>query len=183
MPDFGAMTGFFLRFFTVCFVLCGVSACAPEVTHYHQEKPILLPERFFNGKLTAWGVVTDWRGRATKRFRMDAEASWQGNSGKMDEFFTYADGSTQNRHWTFTKTVDHRFTGTAPDVIGKAQGVASGNALHWVYTIRIPSDKGSHDVTFDDWLYLIDENHLFSLVTIRKFGIKLGTLTMFFTKE
>lgn len=172
-----------MKFFAAFFLLF-LSACAPDVARYKDQQPILRPDDFFNGQLTAYGVVENWRGAATKRFRMDATARWSGNTGTMDESFVYSDGTTQNRHWDFRKIDATHFVGTAPDVIGEAVGEVSGNALHWVYTITVTTDGKKRNVTFDDWLYLVDDDrHLFSLVTIKKFGLPVGRLTMFFAKE
>ena len=154
----------------------------PDLAYYKDEKPTLAPDDFFNGSLTSIGVFEDALGRAVERFRMDATASWDGDSGKMHERFLFADGRKAERHWTFRKTADGGFIGTAPDVIGEAKGEVSGNALHWVYTITLP--VGGHDVsvTFDDWLYLIDETHMISRVRARKFGLPVGQMTMAFEK-
>ncbi len=159
------------------------SSCSPDLERYKQETPILQPDRFFNGRLNSWGFFQNSQGQAVKRFKMQADAKWQGDHGTMDEYFMFNDGSTQERHWTFAKTGDDSFVGTAPDVTGDAKGTVYGNTLHWVYTITLNVDNKPHTVTFNDWLYLIDDSHMFSMVQIKKFGLPVGKLTMFFTKQ
>jgi hypothetical protein len=63
-----------------------------------------------------------------KRFTVVLHASWHGDTGTLDEDFTYSDGSRQRRVWTLRKTAPGRFIGTAPDVIGQAVGEVAGNA-------------------------------------------------------
>ena len=170
------------QFLYLCLILSLLSACAPDTERYKAETPALQPDRFFNGSLTSWGFFQNWRGQAIKRFRMQAIARWNGEHGTMDEHFVFQDGKTQDRHWTFVKTGEHTFTGSAPDVEGDAKGIVYGNTLHWQYTIALPIDGQPQTVFFDDWLYLIDQDHMFSDVTIKKFGLPVGKLTMFFTR-
>jgi hypothetical protein len=43
-------------------------------------------------------------------------------------------------------------------------------------------DNTSYEFTFDDWGYLIDETHAVNRASMRKFGIEVGQVTLFFTK-
>ncbi len=85
------------------------------------------------------------------------EANWQGETGTLDEHFTYSDGTTQRRVWTITKLGENRYKGTADDVVGEAVGEAAGNALRWRYVLALPVDGKVYHVDFDDWMYLVDE--------------------------
>ncbi len=38
-------------------------------------------------------------------------------------------------------------------------------------------------VSFDDWLFRQDEKRLFNVTTIRKFGLEVGKVTLFFEKD
>lgn len=159
----------------------------PIPQDYAAETPRFVPEQFFNGELQSWGVIRDWKGHATRRFTMQQTDRWTGNRATLDEAFQFADGKKAERHWTITKIDDRHYIGTAPDVIGEAKGEVAGNALHWVYDIRVPQESGIGQdkeivVTFDDWLYLVDERTLFSFVHIRKFGLPVGEMTMVFRK-
>ncbi len=170
-----------LQMAILIFVLL-LSACSPDPAQYKSETPALHPETFFNGELKSWGVFEDWRGQAVERFTMNATASWKGGKGRMDERFTFADGRASERHWTFVMTDAAHFIGTAPDVVGEAKGEVSGNALHWVYRIVLPVNGKDVTVRFDDWLYLVDGTHMFSVVKVSKFGLPVGRMTMFFEK-
>ena len=39
------------------------------------------------------------------------------------------------------------------------------------------------NVKFDDWLIMQDEKHVFNTATMKKFGIRLGDVYLFFTKQ
>jgi hypothetical protein len=68
-------------------------------------------------------------------------------------------------------------------VVGTATGQAAGNALQWRYTLRLAVDGKTYDVQFDDWMYLIDERVMINRAVMSKFGIRLGEVTLAFTKN
>ena len=92
----------------------GLLGCAEvEVANYAAEKPELDLARYFNGTLDADGMFQDRSGKVVKRFHVLIAASWQGDTGTLDERFTYSDGSTQRRVWTVTRHDAHRYSGRA----------------------------------------------------------------------
>ena len=115
-------------------------ASAPVPTDYAAEKPVLALEKYFNGELVAHGIFTDRGGKVVRRFTVLMKCSWSGDDGVLDEDFTYSDGKKERRVWRLKKFPDGRYTGTADDVVGTAQGQASGNAFRWAYTLRLPVD-------------------------------------------
>jgi len=161
-----------------------MTGCAsPDIADYQGEKPALDLRTYFNGTVDAWGVFTDRSGKVVKRFTVVMDCTWQGDEGVLDEAFTYSDGTTQRRIWRVRKGPDGRYTGTADDVVGQAQGQALGNALRWRYTLALPVDGRVWHVDFDDWMYLMSEKVLLNRATMSKFGITLGEVTLSFTKR
>lgn len=164
--------------------LVSLSGCASiDVDRYRAERPELKLEEYFNGTLDAWGMFQKRDGEVVKRFKVVIDASWTGNQGVLDERFTYSDGSTQRRVWRITKTAANHYQGEADDVVGIAQGSVSGNALHWVYTLRLPVEDKEYEVVFDDWMYLQDDGVLINRSVMKKFGFRLGEVTLFFRKR
>ena len=161
-----------------------LSGCAgPQVQDYAQEQPALDLKQYFNGPMQAHGIFTDRSGKVVKRFVVDMQASWKGNEGVLDEAFTYSDGTTQRRIWRLTKHADGRYTGTADDVVGTANGQTRGNAFRWNYTLALPVDGKVYNVDLDDWMYLIDDRVMLNRATMSKFGVRLGEITLSFTKR
>lgn len=161
-----------------------LGGCASQsIDQYRAEKPELDLQKYFNGTLDAYGVFTDRSGAVVKRFTVVMNCSWQGNEGVLDEDFTYSDGTTQKRVWRLTKLQDGTYTGTAGDVIGTAQGQARGNAFYWTYTLSLPVDGSVYEVRFDDWMYLMTDKVMLNKATMSKFGVKLGEVTLSFTKR
>jgi hypothetical protein len=161
-----------------------LSGCASQqVDSYTNDKPLLDLAQYFNGTLDAYGVFTDRSGTVVKRFTVVMRCTWQGNDGVLDEDFTYSDGTTQKRIWRLKKLPDGAYTGTADDVIGTAQGQARGNAFNWKYTLALPVDGTVYNVQFDDWMYLMTDRVMLNKATMTKFGVRLGEVTLSFTKR
>lgn len=166
---------------TTLLLLVGCSS--PTLDDYQQMQPQFTLETFFDGKLTAYGMVFNRSGKLTRRFTAQMDASWQGEQGIIDEWFEFDDGETSRRTWTLTRLANNQYEGTAGDVIGKAQGAVSGAAFYWRYQLLLPVGKKTYQVTLDDWMYLMDENRLFNRTEIIKFGVRVGEVVIFIEKQ
>jgi len=161
-----------------------LTGCASQkIEAYTNEKPVLDLQQYFNGTLDAYGVFTDRSGAVVKRFTVVMECTWKGNEGVLDESFFYSDGTTQKRIWRLTKQGDGRYTGRADDVVGEALGESRGNAFHWTYTLSLPVDGTVYEVQFDDWMYLMTDKVMLNKAVMSKFGVRLGEVTLSFTKR
>lgn len=171
---------------------------APRPADYAGERPTLSLRDYFSGRVQGHGMFQDWAGKVLKRFTVTMDCRWNGDTGVLDESFRYSDGSTQRRVWTLRALGNGRFTGTADDVVGTAEGQQRGNAFQWNYTLRL--DIGSDDdvrppnaeaprhdptlvdVQMDDWMFLIDQKVMLNRAEMRKFGIRVGEVTLAFTR-
>ena len=161
-----------------------LAACAaPTPSDYAAEKPILDLKTYFNGEFVAHGLFTDRAGKVVRRFVVQMTGTWQGKNGTLDERFTYSDGSTERRIWRLTDEGNGRWTGRADDVVGVAEGRSAGNALNWRYTLKLPVDGTVYEVQFDDWMVLMDERVMLNKAVMSKFGVRLGEVTLSFTKK
>ena len=170
------------------FCLALLAGCAgPQISDYAKEKPVLDMRQYFNGKIDAYGVFTDRSGKVIKRFTVVMDCSWTGPPGQevgvLDEAFTYSDGTKDRRIWTLTRSADGKYTGTAADVLGVANGQEQGNAFRWAYTLKLPVDGKIIEVQFDDWMYLMSDKVMLNLAEMSKFGFKLGEVTLTFVKR
>jgi hypothetical protein len=159
-----------------------LTSCASQgIQDYATEKPILDLKTYFNGRVDAWGMFQDRSGKVVKRFTVVMICTWQGDTGVLDETFTYSDGTSDKRVWTIKKQGD-RYIGTAADVVGEASGQAQGNALRWNYTLALKVDNSTYNMAMDDWMYLIDEKTMINKTAMSKFGVYFGDVTLFFRK-
>lgn len=154
-----------------------------DPAYYADQKPVLDLKQYFNGRLQAHGMFQDRSGKVIKRFEVVIDCQWQGDTGTLDERFTYADGTTQRRVWTLTKTGPDRYIGRADDVVGEAVGITSGNTLHWNYVLALPVDGKVYNVNFDDWMILMNDRVMLNRAVMSKFGFHLGDITLSFYKR
>jgi Protein of unknown function (DUF3833) len=162
-------------------VLVSCSSVTPEV--YKTEKPVLVLENYFNGIVDGWGMFQDRSGQVVKRFTVVMRCSWVGDTGVLDEDFTYSDGTKEKRVWNIKRLPEGRYIGTAGDVVGQANGQAQGNALQWQYTLALKVGESTYNVSMNDWMYLMDEKVMFNRTAMSKFGVHLGDVTLAFTKR
>ena len=161
-----------------------LAGCAgPQISDYAGQKPALDLRSYFNGTLDAYGVFTDRSGQVVKRFTVVMRCTWDGDNGVLDEDFVYSDGSTGKRIWRMKHLGDGRYSGTADDVVGEALGETRGNAFRWGYTLALPVDGRVWNVTFDDWMYLMDERVMLNKAVMTKWGIRLGEITLSFVRR
>lgn len=163
--------------------LCITSCSTPQIKDYSNTTPNLLLEEFFDGELSAYGIVLDHNGKLSRRFTVKLQASWNNNKGTIEEWFIFDDGEKSKRIWQLTKQDKNQYTGTANDVVGIAKGVTSGAALYWQYDLLIAVDGTQYQVTLDDWMYLIDDKRLFNKTDIIKYGLKVGEVNLYIEKH
>jgi Protein of unknown function (DUF3833) len=128
-------------------------------------------------------MFQDRSGQVIKRFTVVMRCTWTGDTGVLDEDFIYSDGTKEKRIWTIKRLPNNRYIGTASDVVGQADGHASGNALQWNYTLALKVDEKTYDVKMNDWMYLVDEKVMINRAAMSKFGVHLGDVTLSFTKR
>lgn len=158
-----------------------MAGCSTSIQDYRDKTPVLNLDEFFNGELVAHGIVQDFRGNVVRHFNAEIKATWEGNTGLLDETFFFNDGEQQNRCWKLRKR-GNQYTGTAQDVVGTASGSTAGNALNWRYILEVPVNGKVRHIKFDDWLYLVDENNLINRARMSKFGITVGEITLYIRK-
>lgn len=174
-----------LSIFVTTLALFLLVGCAgPGISQYGDASPQLDVREYFNGELDAWGVVKDRGGNVTRRFYATIKGSWQSNQGTLDETFHWSDGKQERRVWKLIVLDDNHFSGTAHDVVGTAFGQQRGNAVQMRYVLRVPTDAGSSiDVAMDDWMYRITDKELINETTMRKFGVRVGSILIGFRKR
>jgi hypothetical protein len=146
--------------------------------------PDLALEEYFDGQLVAHGQFQDRFGEVRRRFKVDIDGTWDGETLTLVEDFVYEDNSTERRVWTLRKTGEDTWEGTAPGVQGLATGTERGDTFNWGYTIDLPVSGGETvRVTFDDWMWLLSDDRLLNIAYMERFGVKVGEVVIFFEKE
>ena len=138
--------------------------------------PVFDLRTHLNGPMICEGVIYGPLGRVTSRFQAQIQATWDGDTGTMEELFTYDDGTTQSRAWALSCHADGHLSATAQDVVGTAQGITSGPALQMRYRIRLPEAQGGHVLRAVDWMYLTPNGTITNRSRFYKLGICVAEL-------
>ena len=145
--------------------------------------PKLDLEEYFEGPVMAYGQFQDLFGTVSRRFVVDMTGEWDGETLTLTEDFTYSDGYEEQRVWTLTKTGEDTWSGIADGVIGEALGTEKDDTFNWKYKIDLPLPDGSVRVSFDDWMWRLDDKRVLNRAYMKKFGLDVGEVIIFFEKQ
>lgn len=166
----------------VALLLAGCSSM--QIDDFAKSTPEFIPQEYFDGPMTAYGLVKDRSGKIIRRFKGRLIGSWDANgTGTLDESFVYDDGELQKRVWTLVPTGEKAFIGTAGDIVGEAQMVAKGNTVMIDYTMRVPYGDGTMEIDVRDWLHLQEDGVILNHSKMRKFGVEVGELVITIIKD
>ncbi len=168
------------------FIFFLINGCSNmKLDDYKDKKPVLKLEEYFDGKTIARGVFEDRFGNIKKSFKVFIDGSWDGNYLILKEDFIYDNGTKDYREWKLTKDQNNPnfYTGYADGVIGTASGSVSGNAFNWKYGFKLKVGSSTLNVKFDDWMFLQEDGYLINIAKVKKFGITLGRVILFFEKK
>ena len=167
-----------IRLLLTAILLTTLAACSQvQVTDYQDMKPVMNVEEFFNGALTAHGVVKDRSGKVIRTFNATINAYWVDGVGTLDEDFVFDDGEKQKRIWTLTPQPDGSYLGTAGDVTGEGVLRQSGNSVFLDYVLQVPYRGSVIDLRVDDRMYLLTEDVLINESKLKKFGFRYATMS------
>lgn len=165
----------------ICFLIPGCRSNSIE--YYAQKKNKVDLRSFFKGDIEGWGSIFDYQGRQTRSFYVTLKGTWDKDKGTLEEWFFFDDGEKTERIWDISFTNDSTFVGTAKDIVGTAQGKQNGNAVNLNYTLNIPYDGSTINLSMDDWMYLIQDDIILNRTSMRKFGFKVGEIVLFMKKK
>lgn len=175
------LTSRILALIATTFLLAGCAG--PSLEDYRDGRPLLVPEEFFVGELSARGVVKNFSGEVIRTFDADISASWDENGvGTLDEVFRFDDGERQTRVWTLTPREDG-YHAEAGDVAEPGRMRWSGNAIHMNYVLTVPWKDDTIDVRMDDWMYLVTPDTLINETTMSKWGVDVGEIVLVIRKR
>ncbi len=161
-----------------------LSGCSTiNVSDYADRTPQMIPEDFFNGRLTAHGVIKNRAGKVVRYFNADIKACWEGSTGTLEEDFVFDNGEKQRRIWILTRQPDGSYTGTAGDVIGEATGRIAGNSMFLEYVLEVPYGDGTISLTMDDRMYLVEPQTVLNETVMYKFGFRVGEIILVMRKQ
>lgn len=138
---------------------------------------------FLDGRSLAWGIFEDRFGKLRRRFKVELLGRWHDDLFELEEQFTYDDGTRETRVWRVTPMGAGRFSATCPDCVGAAHGTCDADSIRMSYRFRLKLDARRIDVDFEDRIYRVGDGVAFNRATMRKWGIRLGEVSLFFRRE
>jgi hypothetical protein len=163
------------------FIFMLSSCSATSIDDYAQNSPTLDLHSFFNGSLTAHGVLKDRSGKVSRYFNATINAYWKNGIGTLEERFVFDDGEVQLRTWTLTPNGDS-YSATAGDVIGTGTSQVKGNAMQLNYVLGITYKGSPLQLHVEDWMWQVDNKILLNESTLRKWGFKVGSIQLVIIK-
>jgi hypothetical protein len=163
-------------FIALLFILGGCAG--PSIEQYQGNRPAFAPQAFFQGELTAHGVLKNRSGEVTRYFNATIEASWEDGIGTLKERFEFDDGEIQHRTWTLTPTSSTTFNATAGDVVGTGTAATAGNALNLKYILEVDYQGSKLALAVDDWMWRVDEHTVINQSTLSKWGFTVGSIVL-----
>ena len=157
------------------------SAMKPE--DFKNKEPRLIIEEYLSGNVKAWGVLQNRSGKVTRQFSADLNGTWDGKQLVLKEKFNWDDGEVQDREWKINKIDENNYEGTAGDVVGKAKGYSYGPAFKFEYVLLVPVKGKEIKITFDDWMFHMNDGVLINRSYLKKFGFTVAELTLFMQKQ
>ena len=176
------MSAYWKMLFVSGLMLMLSSCSTTTVDDYASNQPRLDLPTFFNGQLSAHGVLKDRSGKVTRYFNASINAYWKNGVGTLEEKFEFDDGEIQYRNWTLTPTTDG-YAATAGDVVGTGKAQVKGNAMQLNYVLEINYKGSPLQLTVDDWMWQVDNKTLLNESTLRKWGFKVGSIQLVIVKS
>lgn len=152
------------------------SFAAQSPARYAGTGPAFDLRQHLSGEMISEGMIFGPNGAVTSRFVAGMHGDWSDETATLSESFRYDSGTTQERAWQITLHENGRFTATADDIIGVAQGQVSGATARLTYRLRLPEAAGSHVLDVVDWMYLSPNGVILNRSQMRKFGVKVAEL-------
>jgi hypothetical protein len=161
------------------FAIAGCSKPLP-MQHFAGTTPEFDPIAFWSGHHRSWGVVENRAGGPTDTIATDCIGTPDSGGLHMVQTLTLGDGTVQHRDWHLRRN-GAGYVATANDMVGEAHGQAAGRVFHWRFVIATRPGNPLFNVTFDQWMYLLDDGSMMNRTTVRKLDVILAEVSEVFT--
>lgn len=172
-----------MRVIALLLFVVTLTACSGiDIQQYKNNQPTLILNEFFNGKLTAHGIVKNRSGEVIRYFNVAMTGRWNEQGvGLLDEKFIFDDGEIQYRTWTFSPSnMDNttHYIAKANDTVSPVPVNITGNAFFMDYDLIIDYKGEDLEVNIADKMYLVNDNVIINESVMTKYGIEVGYITL-----
>ncbi|MBL6664846.1 MAG: DUF3833 family protein [Rickettsiales bacterium] len=123
---------------------------------------------FFEGGVDGFSILKDQNGNIMSTRKVFIDGEWEGNKGTIKHRYVYNDGRKDSRTWLVTLHKDGTFDAIGHDVAAPAQGNQVANAAQSTYVLRVKNNNISEDVSYEDRMYLVDEDSMIMITNFKK---------------
>lgn len=162
-----------------------LTACGSvPIEEYAGNEPRFDITHYFEGNLTAHGIIKARNGRVTRYFNVVMTGVWDANGvGTLTEDFVFDDGELQRRIWVMTPDSNGDYWAVAGDVKKPAKMAMNGNALFMTYQLLVPYKNSDLYLTVDDRMYAVNPTTIINESKLTKFGINVGSIQLVIQKK
>jgi hypothetical protein len=167
------------------FILAGLAAgcaTAPDFTSVQSSRGIVL-ERDFAGRSYAKGVFTNRVTGARRGLSVVLDGRPRGDTLTLREAFTYSDGETDVKTWSFRKTGPGAYAGRREDVVGDASIRTEGNGVRLSYDVDLATSTGGVRVHFEDVIERRSDGVIVNRAIVSKLGVPIGDVDLVFSRR
>lgn len=183
-----------LTILTILTTLILTACSSVDINSYQANQPKFVLNEFFNGDLTAHGIVKNRSGEVVRYFNVTMTGTWDENGvGTLAEKFIFNDNSIEFRTWTFTPTensqasissnINQQYSAKANDTLAPSLIEISGNAFFMNYDLLINYQGDDIDVNIDDKMYQVNDNIVINESVMSKYGFEVGYITLTIIKN
>jgi hypothetical protein len=161
-----------------------LSACghAMKVEDFAGTAPPFDPVAFWTGHLHSWGVVENRDGAPSESVQTDCTGTAELDGVHLVQTLTEGDGTVRHRDWHLRRAGPGRFTATANDMVGTAEGHAAGRVFHWDWVWATSPGNPVKNVTMHQWMYLMPDGTMMNRTIITKLGVTVAEVTEQFSR-
>ena len=157
-----------------------------NLSDFADQRPEMLPEKFFVGELRGWGVENSPFGGIGRRIEVEATGHFDvaTQTLRLDETYRFDDGHVDHLEWRIHKLDKGRYQASETALLEPGEGEAAGSAFRLTYRRAVPqSDGSSTQLSFDDWFIQIDDDTVVVQASIRKLMIPVGSMTVTYRRR
>ncbi len=174
-----------LSLLPLCLAVLITARCAREteiVPTATGGSPAFDPVAFFDGQTQSCGVIESRFGVSTELIVTNGQGQRDGTGRlRMVQRLSFQDGTTQERDWTLWRSEPDHFKATANDMVGTAEGEASGRVFHWQWVLARSPGNPLMNVTMQQWMYRMEDGSVTVRTTVTKLGFIVAEVTEQFT--
>mgnify|MGYP000161821751 FL=1 len=86
-----------------------LTGCSADISEYKDSTPAFNLFEYFDGEVTAWGMVQDYTNKQQRRFKVDIVGSIDGDTLTLVEDFVFDDGELDQRIWKIKRLSDSTY--------------------------------------------------------------------------